>query len=143
MADRAEAAELAKTVGWSMQAGFTASKALWLKRNEPDAFDATATMALPHDFVNFKLTGALATDAGDASGTYECPAGLMARRRAALERSPSSGRPVAIAHDGSRCPVLPCATCATGRGSLQRPRLTHVVLPTYYDAGVQVQRLLP
>jgi xylulokinase len=95
----AEAAELAKTVGWSMQAGFTASKALWLKRNEPDAFDATATMALPHDFVNFKLTGALATDAGDASGV-----GTFDLSDAAAHHSPPNNS--LPRHDASHCAAV-------------------------------------
>ena len=64
----AEADELGAVFGWAMQAGFTSSKALWLKRNEPDAWDATCAVLLPHDYVNYRLTGVLAMEAGDASG---------------------------------------------------------------------------
>ena len=64
----AEADELGAVFGWAMQAGFTSSKALWLKRNEPDAWDATRAVLLPHDYVNYRLTGVLAMEAGDASG---------------------------------------------------------------------------
>jgi xylulokinase len=63
-----EAEELSKAFGWSMQAGFTASKALWLKRHEPENWARTATILLPHDYVNWYLTGVLAMEAGDASG---------------------------------------------------------------------------
>ena len=49
--------------------GFTASKILWLKRNEPENFARLATVLLPHDYLNFWLTGNKVMEAGDASGT--------------------------------------------------------------------------
>lgn len=49
--------------------GFTAPKILWLKQNEPENFKRLARVALPHDFLNFRLTGKLRMEYGDASGT--------------------------------------------------------------------------
>lgn len=49
--------------------GFTAPKILWLKQNEPANFARLAHVALPHDFLNLKLTGTLRMEFGDASGT--------------------------------------------------------------------------
>ena len=49
--------------------GFTASKILWLKEHEPESFARLATVLLPHDYVNFRLTGVLCMEPGDASGT--------------------------------------------------------------------------
>jgi xylulokinase len=49
--------------------GFTAPKILWLKQNEPANFARLAHVALPHDFLNLKLTGALRMEFGEASGT--------------------------------------------------------------------------
>ncbi len=49
--------------------GFTAPKILWLKQNEPTNFQRLAHVALPHDFLNLKLTGALRMEFGEASGT--------------------------------------------------------------------------
>ena len=49
--------------------GFTAPKILWLKQNEPANFAKLAHVALPHDFLNLRLTGALRMEFGDASGT--------------------------------------------------------------------------
>jgi xylulokinase len=49
--------------------GFTAPKILWLKQNEPANFTRLAHVALPHDFLNLKLTGSLRMEFGDASGT--------------------------------------------------------------------------
>jgi len=56
-------------VGMDMLPGFTAPKILWLKRNEPENFDKLATVLLPHDYLNFSLTGRLGMEYGDASGT--------------------------------------------------------------------------
>ena len=49
--------------------GFTAPKILWLKNHEPHNFDRLARVALPHDFLNLRLTGSLRMEFGDASGT--------------------------------------------------------------------------
>jgi xylulokinase len=56
-------------VGMDMLPGFTAPKILWIKRHEPENFAKLATVLLPHDYLNFVLTGKLAMEYGDASGT--------------------------------------------------------------------------
>jgi xylulokinase len=56
-------------VGNDMLPGFTAPKILWLKQNEPSNYARLAHVALPHDYLNFKLTGNLRMEYGDASGT--------------------------------------------------------------------------
>ena len=56
-------------VGMDMLPGFTAPKILWLKRNEPENFAKLAMVLLPHDYLNFYLTGNLRMEYGDASGT--------------------------------------------------------------------------
>ncbi len=65
----AEARELSIAFGRNVPAGFTASKILWMKRREPRNFARLATVLLPHDYVNFRLTGKTWMEAGDASGT--------------------------------------------------------------------------
>ena len=50
-------------------AGFTAPKILWVKENEPELFAKCRKICLPKDYINYKLTGAFATDVSDASGT--------------------------------------------------------------------------
>lgn len=55
--------------GNGMPPGFTASKILWLKENEPENFSRLQTVLLPHDFLNFWLTGEKRMEWGDASGT--------------------------------------------------------------------------
>lgn len=49
--------------------GFTAPKLLWVKRHEPENFAKMRKFVLPKDYVGFKLTGEVATDVNDASGT--------------------------------------------------------------------------
>jgi len=49
--------------------GYTAPKVLWMERNEPDQFAAVQTILLPHDYINFWLTGVKRMEYGDASGT--------------------------------------------------------------------------
>lgn len=56
-------------IGNSLPPGFTASKILWVKENEPDTYRRTDTFLLPHDYLNFHLTGEKTAEAGDASGT--------------------------------------------------------------------------
>jgi xylulokinase len=65
----AEAAELSAFTGVSTPPGFTAPKFMWLKRHERAHFDATKHVLLPHDYVNFVLTGKTVCESSDASGT--------------------------------------------------------------------------
>ncbi len=48
--------------------GFTASKILWVRENEPELYAQCAHILLPKDFVRYKLTGEFATEVSDASG---------------------------------------------------------------------------
>lgn len=58
-----------REVGNSVLPGYTASKILWLKRNHRDLYERMATILLPHDYLNFYLTGERVMECGDASGT--------------------------------------------------------------------------
>ena len=58
-----------KKQGLAVLPGFTASKILWLKNHEPENFARLATVLLPHDYLNFWLTGQKSMEYGDASGT--------------------------------------------------------------------------
>ncbi len=48
--------------------GFTASKILWVRNNEPEIYEKCAHILLPKDFVRYRLTGEFATEVSDASG---------------------------------------------------------------------------
>jgi xylulokinase len=58
-----------KALGNAVLPGFTASKILWLKKHEPKNFARLASILLPHDYLNFWLTGEKTMEYGDASGT--------------------------------------------------------------------------
>lgn len=57
------------TMGNAVLPGFTASKILWLKKHEPKNYQRLASVLLPHDYLNFWLTGKRVMEYGDASGT--------------------------------------------------------------------------
>ncbi|MDR7191384.1 xylulokinase [Luteimonas terrae] len=50
-------------------AGYTASKLPWTRRHRPEVYARLATILLPHDYLNFVLTGERFCEYGDASGT--------------------------------------------------------------------------
>ncbi|MFM1770832.1 MAG: Xylulose kinase [Verrucomicrobiota bacterium] len=58
-----------RAVGNAILPGFTAPKILWLKRHEPKNYARLATVLLPHDYLNYWLTGRAVMEYGDASGT--------------------------------------------------------------------------
>ncbi|MEM7762653.1 MAG: xylulokinase [Pseudomonadota bacterium] len=56
-------------VGNAVLPGYTASKVRWLRDQHPDRYEQLDTILLPHDYLNFVLTGERCMEAGDASGT--------------------------------------------------------------------------
>jgi len=60
---------LIKLIGNTMLPGWTAPKILWLKQNEPENFASVDSILLPHDYINFWLSGERRMEYGDASGT--------------------------------------------------------------------------
>ena len=49
--------------------GFTAPKLEWVRRHEPGAFEKVHKVLLPKDYVRLRMTGDLASDMSDSSGT--------------------------------------------------------------------------
>lgn len=49
--------------------GYTVSKLLWTKEQHPEVFSRIARILLPHDYLNYWLTGRSCCEYGDASGT--------------------------------------------------------------------------
>lgn len=58
-----------RQIGLRFLPGFTAPKILWLKRHEPANYKKLRHVLLPHDYLNFHLTGNYFMEYGDASGT--------------------------------------------------------------------------
>ena len=48
--------------------GFTASKILWVRNNEPETYAKCRHILLAKDYVRYMLTGEFATEVSDASG---------------------------------------------------------------------------
>ena len=48
--------------------GFTLSKILWVRNNEPEIYAKCRHILLPKDYVRYMLTGDFATEVSDASG---------------------------------------------------------------------------
>jgi len=66
--------EIARKVGSTLVASFTASKVRWMADHEPHNASRVASIALPHDWLSWQLQGGkdlskLFTDRSDASGT--------------------------------------------------------------------------
>ncbi|MCK5570898.1 MAG: xylulokinase, partial [Spirochaetes bacterium] len=52
-----------------MLPGYTGGKILWVKENEPEHFERIRKFVNPKDYIRFRLTGEIATEVSDASGT--------------------------------------------------------------------------
>jgi xylulokinase len=62
-------ADFAAEVGSRLVASFTIAKVAHMARTAPHDLNRTATICLPHDYLTLRLTGNLASDRSDASGT--------------------------------------------------------------------------
>lgn len=52
-----------------MLPGYTGGKILWMRKNEPELYARMALMLNPKDYLRLRLTGEVATEVSDASGT--------------------------------------------------------------------------
>lgn len=61
--------DFAGEVGTRLVASITIAKLAEIQRTDPESIARATQVGLPHDWLNFKLTGELTTDRGDASGS--------------------------------------------------------------------------
>ncbi|MEM6671941.1 MAG: xylulokinase [Planctomycetota bacterium] len=64
-----EAARLSERLGQPIPAGFTGPKLRYIADREPEIWQRTRHVLLPHDFLNACMAHELYTEVGDASGT--------------------------------------------------------------------------
>jgi xylulokinase len=84
--------------------GFTLPKVLWLRKHEPAAFRRVDKVVLAKDYVRYRLTGQLACEPSDASGTLMYD--TLARRWSA-ELMEALGLPMSLLADvGESAEVL-------------------------------------
>jgi xylulokinase len=67
--ERVGLSRLIQTTGNDALTGFTAPKIVWVQQHEPDVFNRARHILLPKDYVRYRLTGAMAMDKADGSGT--------------------------------------------------------------------------
>lgn len=60
---------LVELINNRMLVGYTAGKIIWLKNHEPDVYKKMRYALNPKDYLRYRLTGAIATEVSDASGT--------------------------------------------------------------------------
>jgi xylulokinase len=60
--------KLIEKTGLPMRPGYTAPKIQWLKNHKPKAFSRLRHVLLPHNYINFLLSGEYSAEYGDASG---------------------------------------------------------------------------
>lgn len=60
---------VASRLGNPVLPGYTAGKIRWLYRHHPDVYGRLAHVLLPHDYLNWYLSGKYVMERGDASGT--------------------------------------------------------------------------
>jgi xylulokinase len=94
-------AAMAKAVGSALVASFTASKVRWVADNEVENAQKIAAIALPHDWLSWKLMGTgkledLFTDRGDASGTGYFDPSTSSYRRDILAMALKSEREIIL-----------------------------------------------
>ncbi|MBN1648472.1 MAG: xylulokinase [Spirochaetales bacterium] len=61
--------KLLDEVGNLILTGYTLPKVFWLKENKPELYKKMHKILLPHDYLNYYLTGNMVMEYGDASGT--------------------------------------------------------------------------
>ncbi len=66
---RIDAKEFYKTTGHRASASYSVEKLMWVKDHEPQVYAKTFKMLHAKDYLNFRLTGVMATEYSDASGT--------------------------------------------------------------------------
>ncbi|MGC1460800.1 MAG: xylulokinase [Terracidiphilus sp.] len=58
-----------RIVGHRVSASYTLEKLMWIRDHEPEVFSRTVKTLCAKDYINCRLTGRMATDYSDASGT--------------------------------------------------------------------------
>lgn len=106
-------------LGLVLAPGYTLSKLLWSKEQFPELFSQVAQVLLPHDYLNFWLTGRYCSEYGDASGTGYFNVRTRDWDLALLDATDPSGRlrqalPALVAADEAIGKLRPAAAAELG-----------------------------
>ena len=67
--EKIDPSEFYRITGHRASASYSIEKLMWIKDRQPEIYQSTHKMLNAKDYVNFRLTGQMATDPSDASGT--------------------------------------------------------------------------
>ena len=112
----------------TMLSGYTGGKLIWLKENEPENYARMKTFCCPKDYIRLMITGEVATEVSDASGT-----GLFDTEK----RAWSDGAIALAGLDKALFPVCMESSDLAGRVTEQAARVTGLPqgLPVYAGGG--------
>jgi xylulokinase len=103
--NRIDAREFYRITGHRASASYSAEKLMWVKNAEPEVYARTFKMLHAKDYLNFRLTGVMATEYSDASGTNLLD---LKTRRWSEKLLDATGI------DGEKLPVLTASTDVIG-----------------------------
>lgn len=111
LTERIGAARLIEWTSNPALTGFTLPKLLWVRRTEPEAWARVRHVLLPKDYIRYKLTGRLATDVADASGTLLFD---VARRRWSTDMLQATGLDGSLLPEAFEGPQVTGSVTAAG-----------------------------
>lgn len=103
-------------IGHRVSASYSIEKLMWLRAHEPEVYAKTAKTLCAKDFVNLRLTGRMATDWSDASGTnaFDLNTFRWSEEVLAAAEVPVDLMPEAVSSTTILGGVTPAAAAATG-----------------------------
>jgi len=105
MLENIDPGEFYRITGHRPSPSYSIEKLAWLKQHEPAVYADTHKMLNAKDFINFKLTGQMATDPSEASGTNAFDLNIFAWSDRIVE---------ALGVDGEKLPELKKSTDVLG-----------------------------
>jgi xylulokinase len=123
---RPEAASAYRIAGSPPVPNWFGFKIKWLQVYQPEVYERTWKFILPKDFINFKLTEAVATDYSEASGSFLMDATSKTWSQDLVDR---------VGVDGSKLPRICAASDVIGRVSAEAASQTGLAEGTPVVAG--------
>lgn len=115
----AEAAELAAALGlppYWLNSSYTLPRLVWLHRHQPDVIRRVARILWPKDYLRWRLTGEMATDATEAAGAalWDYAGERWAVERLAYAGLPASALPPVRGPEEAAGALLPAVAAELG-----------------------------
>ncbi len=113
-----EPREFYRITGHRASASYSATKLMWVKKHEPDIYARTHKMLHAKDYMNYRLTGVMASEYSDASGTNLMDLGSRCWSRKLVQIT---------GIDGEKLPDLKASTDVIGELTAEAARATGLV----------------